>query len=154
MAKIDRNLKHLTIQARNLGKEGKYKAAEEAYSLVLKKDRNNVYALVGLGDLKRQRKQFQEALSYYQKCLEVQRDNKFALAGLGDTYRGLGQIDQALEVWREYLSFNPGDYKVMTRGADGFRKKGTSNHPRDIIFWRWKKTKRIGLHSWAWGIFI
>jgi len=121
---VKRDVITLCRLARRLQKQGNYKEAEEKFILALESDPDNPYALVGLGDLKRKRKRFKEALNYYQKCLEVEIDNRFALAGLGDAYRALEEVDKALEVWLHYLSLTPGDYKVMTRVADGFRKEG------------------------------
>jgi hypothetical protein len=44
---------NLSKQAHKLNKEGRYKAAEDIFNLALNLDDNNVYVLVGLGDLNR-----------------------------------------------------------------------------------------------------
>jgi len=86
----NKDLPTLGRLAHRMAKEGKYSEAEAKYTLILKMHPDNVYALVGLGDLERKRRRFQEAIYYYQRALEVEKENKFALAGLGDAYRGLG----------------------------------------------------------------
>ena len=108
--------------AQKMAREGKYKESEEKFNLILKLDPNNVYAFVGLGNLKRKMKAFQKAVFYYEKALKIESNNKYAIVGLGDAYRGLKKIDNALEIWLNYLSLVPDDYKTMTRIADGFRK--------------------------------
>jgi len=73
--------------AHRLTREGKYREAEEKFGQLLEMDRNQVFALVGLGDLKRKKKRFKDAVSYYQRALEIEKNNKFALLGLGDACR-------------------------------------------------------------------
>jgi tetratricopeptide (TPR) repeat protein len=120
--------------SRIMTREGSYKGAEDNHALALETQPNDAYTLVGLGDLKRKKKQFTEAAHYYQRCLEIEKDNKFALAGLGDAYRGLKQVEKALEVWLHYLSLHPHDYKVMTRVADGFKRKGDLEAAKEYFF--------------------
>ncbi len=121
---IDSGLKSLGMLASRLKRQGKYKEAEEKFAQILKIDPDDVFALVGIGDLKRKRKQFEEAVDYYNNALKIEEKNKYALLGLGDAYRGLRELDKGLKVWLKYLSLHPDDYGVMTRVADSFRKKG------------------------------
>ncbi|MFH1624972.1 MAG: tetratricopeptide repeat protein, partial [Pseudomonadota bacterium] len=72
------DVRDLCRRARTMAKAGKYREAEKEYALALETDRTNVYALVGLGDVKRKTRQFEEAVSYYQKALEVEKENTFA----------------------------------------------------------------------------
>ncbi len=51
----------------SLKKQGKFREAEEKYLDLLKKDPDNTYALVGIGDIKRVKKDFQEAVRYYRQ---------------------------------------------------------------------------------------
>ena len=122
-----------------LRKEGDLRGAEEKYSLVLEMDPGNVYALVGMGDLRRREKQFEEAVQYYKRSLVIEKKNRFSLAGLGDAYRGLGKMEKAIEAWSRCLSLDPDDYKVMTRLADGFRKTGDLNQAKRLYLSALKK---------------
>ena len=88
----------LSKLARKMMKQGKYREAEEKYNLALKLEQDNIYLLVGLGDLNRKRKRFKDALYYYQRALDVEKNNKFALAGMGDAHRALGELDKADEL--------------------------------------------------------
>jgi tetratricopeptide (TPR) repeat protein len=130
----DMDLKTLGKVAHRLAKERKYQEAEEQYILILETNPNDVYALVGIGDLKRKRKAFRQAVSYYQRAREIEQDNKFALLGLGDAYRGLREVGKALEIWLYYLLLRPHDYKVMTRVGDGFRKKEDFDKAKKYYF--------------------
>ncbi len=95
---------NLSKQAHKLNKEGRYKAAEDIFKRALNLDDNNVYILVGLGDLNRKTKRFSDAVHFYKRAIDIEPDNKFALAGLGDAYRGMQNIEKALKVWEQYLS--------------------------------------------------
>ena len=88
----------LSKQAHKLNKEGHYKAAEDIFKRALILDDNNVYILVGLGDLNRKIKRFSAAVPFYKKALDIEPANKFALTGLGDAYRGMQNIGTALKV--------------------------------------------------------
>ncbi|MBU1902606.1 MAG: tetratricopeptide repeat protein [Proteobacteria bacterium] len=110
--------------AHELKKKGWFKDAEEKYYELLAMDSKNVYAMVGLGDLKRLKKHFAEAADYYLRCLQIDRDNWHALAGLGDAFRGMKDLDKALEVWYRCLEIRPGELKIVTRVADALRKNG------------------------------
>ena len=90
---------NLSKQAHKLNKEGRYKAAEELFNRALNLDDNNVYLLVGLGDLNRKIKRFSEAVHFYKRAVDIEPANKFTLACLGDAYRGMQNIENALKVW-------------------------------------------------------
>ena len=132
--KMKRNVVSLGKIAHKLRREGKLREAEETYIQMLRIDSDNVYALVGLGDLKRGARCFEEAADYYKGCLEIEKNNWHALAGLGDAYRGLGDLNKALEAWYRCLSLRPDDHRTMTRVADGLRKKGELENSKKYYF--------------------
>ena len=63
--------------SRKMTREGSHKGTEDNHALALETQPNDAFTLVGLGDLKRKKKQFTEAAHYYQRCLEIEKDNKF-----------------------------------------------------------------------------
>ena len=132
--KMKRNVVSLGKIAHKLKREGRIREAEETYIQMLCIDSNSVYALVGLGDLKRGVRRFEEASDYYKRCLEIEKNNWYALAGLGDTYRGLRDLDKALEAWYYCLKLRPDDHRTMTRVADGLRKKGELDNSKKYYF--------------------
>ena len=131
---MERNVVNLGKTAHKLKREGKLREAEEIYMRVLRMDSDSVYALVGLGDLKRIARHFEDAVKYYERCLEIEKNNWFALAGLGDACRGLGDLEKALKAWYHCLQLRPGDHKTMTRVADGLRKKGNLDDSKEYYF--------------------
>ncbi len=131
---MKRNVVSLGKIAHKLKREGKLREAEEIYIQILRIDSDSVYALVGLGDLKRRARRFEDAVEYYERCFEVEKNNWYALAGLGDAYRGLGDLDKALKAWYHCLKLRPDDHKTMTRVADGLRKKGKLDDSKEFYF--------------------
>jgi tetratricopeptide (TPR) repeat protein len=107
-------------------KAGRHREAEVEFRKILEIDHKNIYALVGIGDLYRGQRKYDNAIDYYQQALRVDPVNKFALIGLADTYRGAKQFNKAIEVWEDYLSYseNEFDIAVLTRLGDTYRKTG------------------------------
>ena len=131
---MERNVVSLGKIAHKLKREGKLREAEEIYMQILRIDSDSVYALVGLGDLKRRARRFEDAVEYYKRCFEIEKNNWYALAGLGDAYRGLGDLDKALRAWFHCLKLRPDDHKIMTRVADGLRKKRKLDDSKEYYF--------------------
>ncbi len=100
----------------------KYHEAEEVLLAACEIDPENPYILVGLGDLYREQKKFDRAISYYEKLLRFEADNVFALRGIGDAHRGLNLHEEAIVYWKRYLECNPEDIQVMTRVGDSYKK--------------------------------
>jgi len=107
-------------------KENRFKEAEGEFREILEVDKKNIYALVGMGDVYKNRKIYQYAIKYYEKALLIDPVNKFAFIGLADSYRGLKNFNKAIDVWETYLSYNENEYDiaVLTRLGDTYRKIG------------------------------
>ncbi|WP_024654069.1 tetratricopeptide repeat protein [Borrelia persica] len=103
-------------------KEERLFEAESLFDDILQKDNDNNYALVGLGDIERKKRNFDKAIIYYQRCLSKHSNNNYALFGLGDCYRSLGDYKKATEIWEEYLKYDPENITVLTRVASSYRK--------------------------------
>jgi tetratricopeptide (TPR) repeat protein len=103
-------------------KENRVEEAEECFSRILEKDRENNYALVGLGDAARKRGAFRDAVEHYRKCLTHHPGNNYALFGLADCYKALNQYQKAIEIWEQYLIHDDHNITVLTRVADAYRK--------------------------------
>ena len=84
--RLKEELKELGIHAHRLIKAGRYREAEEKYILALKVDPNDVYALGGLGDLRRWAGSYNEALEYYNQALEIDENHSGALFWLVFTH--------------------------------------------------------------------
>jgi tetratricopeptide (TPR) repeat protein len=103
-------------------KENRVEEAEECFARILERDRENNYALVGLGDAARKRGAFREAVDHYKKCLVYHPGNNYALFGLADCYKALNQYQKAIEIWEQYLLHDNRNITVLTRVADAYRK--------------------------------
>jgi tetratricopeptide (TPR) repeat protein len=103
-------------------KENRVDDAEECFARILEKDRENNYALVGLGDAARKRGAYRDAVDHYKKCLVYHPGNNYALFGLADCYKALNQYQKAIEIWEQYLLHDNKNITVLTRVADAYRK--------------------------------
>ncbi len=103
-------------------KENRLEEAEECFARILEQDRENNYALVGLGDSARKHGAFQEAANHYKKCLVYHPANNYALFGLADCYKAMNQYQKAIEIWEQYLIHDNKNITVLTRVADAYRK--------------------------------
>ena len=103
-------------------KENKVQEAIGAFKKILAIQKNNNYALVGLGDCQRKQNNFNEAIDYYSKCLSCHPGNNYALFGLADCYKAINNYHKAIEIWELYLVHDDRNITVLTRVADACRK--------------------------------
>jgi tetratricopeptide (TPR) repeat protein len=103
-------------------KENRINDAEECFTRIIDRDRENNYALVGLGDAARKRGAHRDAVEFYKKCLAYHPGNNYALFGLADCYKALNQYQKAIEIWEQYLLHDNKNITVLTRVADAYRK--------------------------------
>ncbi len=103
-------------------KRGHLAEAEEKFLQILEREPRNSYALVGMGDTLRKKKQYRKAIPYYRSCLEDHPDNNYALFGLADSYKAQNLYPKAIDIWEDYLRLDPNNVTVLTRIADAYRK--------------------------------
>ncbi|MFP4510165.1 MAG: tetratricopeptide repeat protein [Spirochaetota bacterium] len=114
-------------------KENMIDEAMVCFKEILSQEPENNYALVGMGDALRRRKQCTEAVTYYQKCLETYPDNNYALFGLADCYRTMRHYNKAIAAWEEYLTYDSENVSVLTRVADAHRKARNFERSRELF---------------------
>ncbi|NTV14575.1 MAG: divalent cation tolerance protein CutA [Desulfobulbaceae bacterium] len=112
----------LSKKGNKLLRSGNYQEAEQVLLEAVGLDPNNAYILVGLGDLYRETRKYNQAIAHYERILAIEEQNVFALRGIGDAYRGMNQHDKAIHYWQRYLQCNQDDIQVMTRVGDSFKK--------------------------------
>lgn len=115
-------------------KENEFDSAEKFFFEILEIEKDNNYALVGLGDSARKQNHLEEAINYYSKCLDIYPNNNYALFGLADCYKSQNHFSKAITIWQKYLEHDDKNITVITRVADAFRK----NH-------EYKKSKELYL---------
>lgn len=128
----ERKIAEISKTGYTLLKENKINDAIDCFSKILMLDKNNNYALVGMGDATRKSGSVREAAKYYQRCLEFHPGNNYALFGLADCYKAMNQYQKAIEIWEQYLLYDDRNITVLTRIADAYRKV------RDLV-----KSKKI-----------
>lgn len=115
-------ISELSKRGYQLLKEKMITEAEDCFDQILEMDKDNNYALVGLGDAARKKGKFKDAIIYYQRCLDLYELNNYALFGLADCYKALRKFNQAIKIWEQYLVHDSGNITVLTRVADAYRK--------------------------------
>lgn len=126
------DLAELSQQGYQFLRENLLSEAEARFTEILEKDPDNNYALVGLGDAARKRRQFEKAIDYYERCLEIHPDNNYALFGLADCYRSLKHFNKALRIWERYLQHDDENVTVLTRVADAHRKVRNFDRSKEL----------------------
>jgi tetratricopeptide (TPR) repeat protein len=125
-------ISQLSQEGYRLLRNNQIEEAEQRFSRILDEQPTNSYALVGMGDAARKRKEQNKAISYYERCLETDPENSFALFGLADAWRSLRNYRQAVEVWERYLTFDDTNVTVLTRVADGYRKLRNKQRSKEL----------------------
>lgn len=118
---IQKKIAELSKSGYHLLKDEQLDDAIYCFLKILDLDPDNSYALVGIGDAKRKKGDFQEASRYYNMCLQLQ-DNNYALFGLADCYKASRSFSKAIEIWERYLRQDDKNITVLTRVADAYRK--------------------------------
>lgn len=126
------SISELSKRGYQLLKESYTEEAEDCFKKILEQDEENNYALVGLGDAARKKRQYKTAVSYYQSCLDHHPGNNYALFGLADCYKALNQFRQAIKIWEQYLLHDSGNVTVLTRVADAYRKVKDFRRSKEI----------------------
>lgn len=114
--------------AASLHRQGDLSGAEKVYQGVIAKRPNDVTALLGLGDIARQRQASATAAAYYDKVLEQNKNNVQALMARADIYWHSGNRARAAELYRRALGqVGPSDPlgQRALRRIEEFDKAGT-----------------------------
>ncbi|MDO8885680.1 PIN domain-containing protein [Candidatus Oleimmundimicrobium sp.] len=108
-----------------------YQSKKNECLKALEDNPNDLQALVGLGNLYFDNKQYQLAINMYQRSLEIQSNNTNVRTDLGIAYFYLGMNDAAIREFQEVIKIDP-------------------NHPNahfnlGIVFWRGKNDLKNAL---------
>ncbi len=104
--KFDENELHiLTIIGKLCWRISDFDRAESYFRRALQVDPNNPYALYGLGNCYRWRRQYAQALEIWQKILEHSDGTQSLHTRMGDAHFHLGQLDKAENCYRRSLTF-------------------------------------------------
>ena len=84
-----------------------YEEEIRAAKSILEKDRDNLQALISLGNAYFDTDQYQQAVEAYSKALSIDPKNPDVRTDMGIMYRKLGQFDKALEAFRQAARDQP-----------------------------------------------
>ncbi|MDR0598501.1 MAG: tetratricopeptide repeat protein [Treponema sp.] len=131
----DRNITVLTRVADAYRKVRDFKHSQEVYLKVLEMESSNPYAIIGLGHLHYDFKEYQEALVYWQKMVEINRENVDirVLTSIGNCHRKLKTFDEGIEFFERALARDSNNFYALFGLADCYR--GMNQQHRSLEYW-------------------
>jgi tetratricopeptide (TPR) repeat protein len=97
---------------------GDFSEAERCYRLLLKVDRNNLFALRGLGDVCKKSDRHQEAIRLWDRYLFLRPQDKHVMTRIADSCKSLMQFERAEQTYQRVLKIAPRDRFALTGLAD------------------------------------
>ena len=131
----DKNITVLTRVADAYRKIRDFKKSKQLYLRVLDMEAENAYALIGLGHLHYDFKEYRDALYYWAKMLEV---NEAAvdirvLTSIGNCHRKLKTFDKGVYYFERALQMDAWNFYALFGLADCYR--GMNQQFRSIEYW-------------------
>jgi tetratricopeptide (TPR) repeat protein len=98
-------------------------------------EENNAYALIGLGHLHYDFKEYRDALYYWSRMLEINPDSVDirVLTSIGNCHRKLKTFDQGVPYFERALEMDPDNYYALFGLADCYR--GMNQQYRSVDYW-------------------
>ena len=131
----DRNVTVLTRIADAYRKVRNFPRSKDLYLRVLEMEQNNSYALIGLGHLHYDFKEYEEALKYW-KHMEEHVGNRVdirVLTSIGNCFRKLKTFKSGIPYFEKALSMQPGNFYALFGLADCYR--GMNQPEQSLVYW-------------------
>ena len=130
-----KNITVLTRVADAYRKVRDFKHSKGIYLRVLEMEDTNPYAIIGLGHLHYDFKEYREALFYWKKMLEINPDNIDirVLTSIGNCHRKLKTFNEGISFFEQALDKEPGNFYALFGLADCYR--GLNQQERSLDFW-------------------
>ncbi|MBO4731268.1 MAG: tetratricopeptide repeat protein [Spirochaetaceae bacterium] len=131
----DKNITVLTRVADAYRKIRDFKKSKNLYLQVLDVEEDNAYALIGLGHLHYDFKEYRDALYYWTKMYDSGNDaiDIRVLTSIGNCYRKLKTFDKGVHFFSLALDMEPNNFYALFGLADCYR--GLNQHSKSIIYW-------------------
>ena len=131
----DRNITVLTRVADAYRKIRDFKKSKQLYLKVLEMEDTNAYAVIGLGHLHYDFKEYRDALYYWTKMLDLNPNNVDirVLTSIGNCHRKLKTFDQGLIYFQKALDIDPKNFYALFGMADCYR--GMNQQFRSVEYW-------------------
>jgi tetratricopeptide (TPR) repeat protein len=131
----DKNITVLTRVADAYRKVRDFKHSKAIYLRVLEMEVLNPYAIIGLGHLHYDFKEYREALFYWEKMLESHKENVDirVLTSIGNCHRKLKTFEQGIVFFEKALHRDPYNFYALFGLADCYR--GMNQQNRSLEYW-------------------
>jgi tetratricopeptide (TPR) repeat protein len=131
----DKNITVLTRVADAYRKVRDFKHSKAVYLRVLEMEAQNPYAIIGLGHLHYDFKEYQEALFYWEKMLDSSKENVDirVLTSIGNCHRKLKTFAEGTAYFEQALSRDPYNFYALFGLADCYR--GLNQQNRSLEYW-------------------
>jgi len=131
----DKNITVLTRVADAYRKIHDFKHSKEVYLRVLDMEENNPYAIIGLGHLHYDFKEYQDALFYWEKMLGINPANIDirVLTSIGNCHRKLKTFADGIPYFKKALEKEPGNFYAVFGLADCYR--GLNQQEHSLEYW-------------------
>ncbi len=135
LAHDDRNVTVLTRVADAYRKVRGKRRSQELYRKVLEIEADNAYALIGLGHLHYDFREYEEALSYWTRMYELagRGVDIRVLTSIGNSYRKLKEFSKGIPFFEQALEKEPENFYALFGLADCYR--GLNEPERSIDYW-------------------
>ncbi len=131
----NKNITVLTRIADAYRKVRDFRKSKAIYLRVLEMELDNPYALIGLGHLHYDFKEYRDALHYWQRMVDAQGEavDIRVLTSIGNCYRKLKQFGQGIPYFEKALVKEPDNFYALFGLADCYR--GTSEPKESLDYW-------------------
>jgi tetratricopeptide (TPR) repeat protein len=131
----NQNITVLTRVADAYRKVRDFKHSREVYLQVLKMEETNPYAIIGLGHLHYDFKEYEEALFYWRKMLDISREGVDirVLTSIGNCYRKLKTFENGIAFFEQALQRDIHNFYALFGLADCYR--GMNQQDRSLEYW-------------------
>ena len=131
----NKNITVLTRVADAYRKVRDFKKSKALYMKVLDMEENNPYALIGLGHLHYDFKEYHDALYFWQKMMDNNSANVDirVLTSIGNCHRKLKTFEQGVPFFQKALEIDPNNFYALFGLADCYR--GMNQQYRSLEYW-------------------
>jgi len=129
-----KNITVLTRVADAYRKVGNFKHSKVIYLKVLEMEEHNPYAIIGLGHLHYDFKEYQEALFYWEKMFNLNNDVDIrVLTSIGNCHRKLKTFENGIMYFEKALQRDPYNFYALFGLADCYRRRQQAD--KSLIYW-------------------
>lgn len=132
----DKNITVITRVADAYRKIHDFRKSKELYLKVLDMEKDNAYALIGLGHLNYDFKEYKEALYYWTRVFELNSKETVdirVLTAIGNCHRKLKTFEQGTKFFEYTLEREPNNFYALFGLADCYR--GMNQQYKSILYW-------------------